>query len=82
MLRIPLAEQGFYLYCSFCRWDSLSLEVQSLGIDQLVDDKPDELVCASACPVPFDCILGSQLHFAIAQLIHSLLSGHSEIDEA
>lgn len=51
-LRTRLAAQGFYLCCSFCRWDSMSLEVEHLGIEPFVDEKPDQLICAPVRLIP------------------------------
>ena len=50
--RTRLAAQGFYLCCSFCRWDSMSLEVEHLGIEPFVDEKPDQLICAPVRLIP------------------------------
>ena len=78
-LRTLLTAQGFYLSCSFCRWDSMSLEVEHLGIEPFVDEKPDQLICAPARLMP---LLVQQPVAFRNRRTDSLLPGHSEINEA
>ena len=47
--RVCCHTQGFYLWCSFCRWDSTSLVIEQLGNQPFVDEKPDQLICMPAC---------------------------------
>jgi len=36
--------QGYYLSCSYCRWDSTSLDVEALGGQPFADEKADKLI--------------------------------------